>query len=132
MQVWQRGTSISVGAAASGYSADRWFITTGGSAAHTITRQATNDTTNLPFIQYCARVQRNSGQTGATQQSISQSFENINTAAYVGKTVTISFYARAGANFSPTSGTLNAVGYSGTGTDQNIALGYTGTAAVTQ
>jgi hypothetical protein len=76
-------------------------------------------------------VQRNSGQTGATQHAIYQSFESSTSIPFVGKTITLSFYARAGANFSPTSGILNAAIYSGTGTDQNIGVGgYTGSVAV--
>jgi hypothetical protein len=131
MDIWQRGTSIAIGAAANGYTADRWQVITGASAAHTISRQATGDTTNLPSIQYCARVQRNSGQTGATQHAIYQSFESSNSIQYAGKTVTLSFYARRGANFSPTSNTLNFALYGGTGTDQNIAVGgYTGSTAI--
>ena len=131
MDIWQRGTSIAIGAAANGYTADRWQVITGASAAHTISRQATGDTTNLPSIQYCARVQRNSGQTGATQHAIYQSFESSNSIQYAGKTVTLSFYARRGANFSPTSNTLNFALYGGTGTDQNIGVGgYTGSTAI--
>jgi hypothetical protein len=42
-----------------------------------------------------------------------------------GKTVTISFYARAGANYSPTSNILNYRVISGLGTDQNPLNGYT-------
>ena len=38
--------------------------------------------------------------------SFIQGLETINTIPYVGKTVTLSFYARAGANFSPTSSGL--------------------------
>jgi hypothetical protein len=47
---------------AGGYVADRWSGYA-GVAGRTVTRQVTNDTTNLPNIQYCARVQRDSGNT---------------------------------------------------------------------
>ena len=129
--IWQRGTSISIGAAAGGYTADRWQLVTGASAAHTVSRQATGDTTNLPNIQYCARVQRNSGQTGANQQSFAQSLETTNSIPFAGKAVTVSFWARKGANYSPTSSLLNVYLYSGTGTDQNLLSGgFTGQASV--
>ena len=129
--IWQRGTSISVAAASGGYTADRWQLVTGASAAHTVSRQATGDTTNLPNIQYCARVQRNSGQTGANQQSFAQSLETTNSIPFVGKAVTVSFWARKGANYSPTSSLLNVYLYSGTGTDQNLLSGgFTGQASV--
>ena len=128
-QIAQRGTSISAPAAANTYTLDRWIASTGVSAAATISRQATSDTTNLPFIQYCARVQRNSGQTGTVIWFL-QSFETINSIPYAGKTITVSFYARAGANYSMASSVLNLRLISGTGTDQNYATGYTGAAFV--
>jgi hypothetical protein len=99
-------------------------------AAGTVSRQLTNDTTNLPFIQYCARVQRTSGQTATSAHFLYQNFESINSIPYAGRTVTYSFYARAGANYSATSNALVANLYSGTGTDQNVLSTYTGFATV--
>jgi hypothetical protein len=93
-----------------------------------VSRQTTNDTTNLAFIQYCARVQRTAGNTGLQFMWMANNFESINSIPYAGKTVTLSFYARAGANYSSASNVLQARLYSGLGTDQNIATGYTGTA----
>jgi hypothetical protein len=125
MQVWQRGTSIST-SSANTYTADRWATSAAGSAS-TISRQSTNDTTNLPFIQYCMRFQRNSGQTNTTTYGIYQAFETANTIPFVGKTITLSFYARAGANYSPTSSLIGVQLFAGTGTDQNpYSGGYTG------
>jgi len=68
--IWQRGTSFSLAASTgitSGFSADRWQTATGTNQACTLSRQLTNDTTNLPNIQYCLRYQRNSGQTGTVR-----------------------------------------------------------------
>jgi hypothetical protein len=130
-QVWQRGTSVAfTGSAAGAYTADRWYIGgTNANQALTISRQATGDTTNLPYIQYAIRCQKNSGQTGNGALSIGQSFETINSVPFAGKTVTISFYARAGANYSPTSSAMNYKLVTGTGTDQNVQVtGYTGSA----
>jgi hypothetical protein len=130
-QVWQRGTSVAIAAStANVYTADRWITYTFANEAVTVARQSTNDTTNLPNIQYCARYQRNSGQTGTTILSFAQNFESINSIPFVGKTVTFSFYARAGANFSASSNVVTAALISGTGTDQNYLSGYTGTATV--
>ena len=108
------------------YTLDRWSTTTAANQAITVSRQVTGDTTNLPFIQYCARFQRNSGQTGTTALPFAQSMETINTIPFIGKTVTVSFYARAGANFSAASSALNMALVTGTGTDQNMLSGYTG------
>jgi hypothetical protein len=121
--VWQRGTST-VLTAQSAYIADRWFGS--ATAATTFSRQVTGDTTNLPSIQYCLRVQRNSGQTSVSAILMHQPMETVNSIPYAGKTVTLSFYARKGANFSDANSDLSAYLISGTGTDQNYTSGYTG------
>ena len=126
-QVWQRGTSVSVAASTVTYTADRWQISTGANEAFTISRQATGDTTNLPSIQYAQRVQRNSGQTGTTIVYQGQAFETVNSIPFVGKTVTLSFYARAGANFTAASNNLGVALQTGTGTDQTL-FGFTAAA----
>jgi hypothetical protein len=126
MQNWQRGTSISITASSNGYSTDRWNTYTGANQAITISRQTTSDTTNLPFIQYAARYQRNSGQTGTGALTFAQTFESVNSIPFAGKTVTMSFYARAGANYSAASSALSAILATGTGTDQNYFSGLTG------
>jgi hypothetical protein len=127
MQVWQRGTSVSVNASTNGYTADRWYLRNSGNAC-TISQQATGDTTNLPNIQYCARVQRNSGQTAVNSISFNNSFETLNSIPFAGKTVTFSFYARVGDDFS--GGTTEAILFTGTGTNQNRGVAaYTGDAS---
>ena len=123
-QVWQRGTSIAVPASNVYYTADRWELASSSGANYTISRQATGDTTNLPSIQYCARVQRDSGQTGLNPTYFIQGIESANAIPYAGKTVTMSFYARRGANFSATSNVLTFLLAEGTGTDQNPAGAY--------
>jgi len=126
MDIWQRGTSVAVAASTVAYTADRLSISTAASQASTVSRQATNDTTNLPNIQYCARVQRNSGQTGTGTMYVGNSIETINSIPFTGKAVTVSFYARKGADYSATSSALNLYLWNGTGTDQNVNTGYTG------
>jgi hypothetical protein len=130
MDIWQRGTSVAIAASSSGYTTDRWFYASGASQASTISRQATGDTTNLPTIQYCARVQRNSGQTGGGAVGFDCSIESVNSIPFAGQTITFSFYARRGANYSASSNILNAQVLSGTGTDQNVQAGFTGSATV--
>jgi hypothetical protein len=124
-QVWQRGTSFTGGTATT-YCADRWVAYRNGVAGSTFSRQVTNDTTNLPFIQYAMRVARDSGNTSTANIQLIQSLETINSIPYAGKTVTLSFYARAGANFSAASSNLNILLQTGTGTDQSTATGFTG------
>lgn len=123
--MWQRGTSGAGSGTA--FVADRWQAYR-GTTGSTFSRQATNDTTNLPFIQYCIRAQRDSGNTSTTPYSIGQNFESVNSIPLAGKTVVLSFYARAGANYSAASGALEVNLATGTGTDQNIYTGLTGRA----
>jgi hypothetical protein len=119
-QVAQRGTSVSV-AAGIAYTLDRWQLwATGAGTAATASRQLTNDTTNLPFIQYAARVQRTAGNADTNNIAFAQGFETINSIPFTGKPVTLSFYARKGANYSATSDVLSATLAFGTGTDQSI------------
>jgi hypothetical protein len=126
--IWQRGTSASLGGAGVVTAADRWATYTAGSAT-TISRQLTGDTTNLPFIQYCARMQRTLASADTGLLEMGQSVETINAIPFAGKTVTLSFYARAGANYSATSSIFASFLRTGTGTDQNyVATSYTGLA----
>lgn len=123
--VWQRGTSFSL-ASFGLYTADRWNFASGTNSGRTVSRQATGDTTNLPNIQYCARVQRNNGNSTATLEFLQYNLESVDSIAYAGKTVTLSFYARRGANFSAASNNLGVVLVTGTGTDQTAVGGFTG------
>jgi hypothetical protein len=128
--IWQRGTSISqsgTGGTVGNYTADRWVYGGSGGSAATISRQLTSDLTTLPHVQYCARFQRNSGNSDLSTLYFAQVFENVNSTPLVGKEVVFSFYARAGANYSASS--LSAVVGYGTGTDQAL-FSFTGTGAV--
>jgi hypothetical protein len=125
--IWQRGTSVAIPSNSGiAYAPDRWSTVTAVGQQMTISRQVTGDTTNLPNIQYAARYQRNSGQTSTSGIFFSQSIETVNAIPLAGRPFTFSFYARRGANYSPTSNILTALVYSGTGTDQNVLGGYTG------
>jgi hypothetical protein len=122
--IMQRSSTPTTGLAAAsgvGYQFDRW---TGQHASTaTISRQASSYT-GIPF---CARVQRNSGNTNtASPIRFSQSIETLESTALAGSTVTFSFYARKGANFSDANSQITAAVYSGTGTDQNLLSGFTG------
>jgi hypothetical protein len=119
--IWQRGTSFSIAGGA--YTADRWFGYA-SVAGRTVSRQ-TGDT----GFNYCARVQRDSGNTNTSSFYFGQPFEIIDATKFAGKTIVWSFYARAGANFSSTN--LDVVMLTGTGTvDSNaILVGYTGQTA---
>jgi hypothetical protein len=123
--IFQRGTTTTGGAAK--YGADRWLQGRGGATAGiTTTQQLTSDTTNLPTILNCIRLQRDSGDTSTQFLYLENNFENVNSTPFVGQTVTLSFYARAGANYSAASSLMNARVISGTGTNQRAISGFTG------
>jgi hypothetical protein len=123
--VWQRGTSAAGAANSTTYIADRWNIYR-GVAGSTFSRQVTGDTTNLPNIQYCMRVARDNANTSTSDLVLSQSMETVSSVPFAGQTITVSFYARKGANYSATSSILAVSVRNGTGTDQNDLAGYTG------
>jgi hypothetical protein len=124
--IWQRGTSIaSTASPASGtYTADRFRINQ--ILGKTVSRQASG----LTGIQYCARVQRDSGGTSTAAINFGSDLETADTLRFAGQTVTFSFYARAGANYSSASSALGINLLSGTGTDQNSFQGFTNSTAI--
>lgn len=127
--VWQRGITFTVqsGIGSTAYTADRYqFYRQGGVVGSTMSRVVTGDTTNLPFIQYAARIQRDVGNTSTANTFVVQSIESVNSIPFAGKTVTFSFYARKGADYSAGSSVLIANLFYGTGTDQNALAGFTG------
>ena len=123
--IWQRGTSFaSQSILASGYTADRFhFYRDTGATGATMSRQAST----LSGFQYAARLQRDSGNTSTAGINIRHTVETSNSLQFAGQSVTLSFYARAGANYSPTSSALAVALATGTGTDQAVYnfTGYT-------
>ena len=125
--IWQRGTSFT---AANAYTADRWAKDE--QTVSTVSRQTTSDTTNLPTIQYCARVQRTAGSTSTGNQGLIYTLETADSIRFAGQAVVVSFYARAGANYSAASSALSYNFFTGTGTDQrrSFPVGFTGEANI--
>jgi hypothetical protein len=121
--VWQRGTTFTNPINSTTYAADRWSILAGASG-YTYSRQSSG----LTGFQYCMRAARDSGSSSANNVWTTQGFETSNSIPFAGQTVTFSFYARAGANFSATSNNLSVRLFTGTGTDQNVLAGFTGSA----
>jgi hypothetical protein len=120
----QRGTSIS-GSSTLIYTLDRWCAASNNALTTlTVSQQATSDTTNLPNIRYCTRVKRSN--TGINSIFLGQSIETANAVQFAGKTITLSFYARKGSDFSASGSALTVDFKSGTGTDQNGLSTYTG------
>jgi len=119
--VFQRTSAPTTGITVSGgiaYTIDRWmsWATSGGGSCIT-SQQTTGDTTNLPFVRYCARLRRATSNSDLGNLVLGQSIENTDSARFIGQTVTFSFYARKGANYSATSDILRGSVWSNTTTD---------------
>ena len=124
MNVWQRGTSVANSGGKS-YSPDRWWCSRGGAVGGiTVSRQTSTQT----GFSYSARVQRDSGNTSTQGIYLYQDFETINSIRFAGGNVSLSFYAKLGANYSSASSILNYTITYGTGTDQSFYSGMTGQA----
>jgi hypothetical protein len=127
--IWQRGTS-STGTAYN-YTADRWLNYRGAFAAGaTFSRVASTQT----GFQYALKTQRDLANTGTDVLHLRQALETTDSLRFASQTITVSFYAKAGANFSPTSSILVSTIYQGEGTDQatNNMTGWTSVTAIAQ
>ncbi len=110
-EVWQRGSSVAVAATSTLYTADRWFLNTGGTQASTVA-QATGLSNNSRFA---AVVGRNNGQAGVTAMQFCYPLDTDEIIRLRGSKVTLSFLIKAGANWSPASGTIGYAVMCGTG-----------------
>lgn len=123
--IWQRGTNFS--SATSPYTADRWQLGRSSSSGASV-YQLTGGPTG---IQYATRVQRDSGNASTNIIYFAQSLESRDSIPLAGSTVTLSFYAHFGAQFSAASAILGATVIQGTGTNQNlISTGFSGQTTV--
>jgi hypothetical protein len=95
-------------------------------AGATISRQTSGAPTGF---QYYVRLQRDSGNTNTATINLGQCIETSMSIPYANQTVTLSFYARAGATYNSAANNVNVYIYTGTGTDQNhFSNAYTGLA----
>ena len=127
-EIAQRGTAaVTLTAASFLYPVDRFFAGRNTGTSGATAQQITS--ISLDGFQYAVRVQRTAGNTSTNDLYIGQSFETANSIPFANKAVVVSFWARAGANYSPTSSALNVRFYTGTGTDQSgLGSGFTGSA----
>ncbi len=98
------------------YAMDRWrSYGGGGGQAHSWTTRSDAGEGNG----YYSRFQRPADNTATATMGIAQGLETIDSRYFAGKEVTLSFRARGGANWSPSSGNVSFVLVGGEGTDQN-------------
>jgi hypothetical protein len=127
-EIAQRGTAaVTLTAASFQYPVDRFFAGRSSGTTGATAQQFTP--TTLDGFQYAVRVQRTAAGTSTNDLYIGQSFETANSIPFANKTVVVSFYARKGADYSPTASALSVRFYTGTGTDQSgLGSGFTGSA----
>ena len=114
MRVNQRG-NYSTTSNAYQYTTDRWWVFSGVSTVGAPSYVSSTGLTGFPFALRAQRQASNSGTSGIV---VGQTIESTNVYALQGQTITVSFWARAGANFSSSANALTAYVASGTGTDQ--------------
>ena len=122
--VWQRATTSTVSTADYYGPADRWQTTRLSSdTGRTFSRQpiTSSDTSVLGFT-YFMRCQRDASNAALNSILMVTSFETTSVRRTQNKYVTLSFYARAGANYSAASGFLRAYVTTGTGTDGRLLV----------
>ena len=116
-KIAQRATSGALTNSATYVSVDRWTAGQNTTANGIFAQVASG----LTGFQYAAKLGRNSGATTTGGIAIQQVLETTNSIPYQNQQVTISFYAKAGANYSSASNLLSMILFTGTGTDQTTA-----------
>ena len=113
MSIAQRGTSFTGITSTQTYTLDRWFGRSFSSSSMSVSQS-----TDVPdtFL-YSAKCQKPSGQSASIMR-FEQPFETNNIVYLRGQKVTVSFYAKKGADYSPTDDALPIALYSGNGTER--------------
>ena len=129
--IWQRGTTFSSINNSITYGSDRFFAFTTSATAQAQIIRSTSVPSGFLYSQQFGRAASN---TATAQQFLCQCVESWNMLDLVGQTVTVSFWAKAGANYS--GGSLSIKLSTGTTADQSAATfsagpctGYTGNQA---
>lgn len=122
MSVAQRATTFALTTAATYGSVDMWAGLQAGTA-NGILDQATGSNS----FQFFAKIGRNSGAVTTGKITLAQVLETFDSVPAQNQSVTFSFYAKKGANFSGASSNINVILHSGTGTDQSVAAMIAGT-----
>jgi len=112
MRICQRSTSTT---SINAYIVDRWR-SYGGALGATFSQQT--DATAYPRSQTALRLHRTDGDSQTNPTGLGQGVETLNSKIYAGETLTLSFKARCGANFSATSSVMTSSILAGEGTDE--------------
>lgn len=128
---WQRGTSPCTTVTSTlTYCADGWFVKGAAGSAITVAKRTTLQPVGFGGS---LRFQRDSGNTDINPVYLAQVLESVDSYRFQGQQVAFSFYAKVGANYSPTGSAIGVVVATGTGVDGSaanfISGGWTGYAA---
>ena len=115
MTIWQRATTQTFTNSLVYGSVDRWVFIQGGASASISQTQSTVVPTGF---QYAIKQQRTAASTTTGTVYSVQEIETVNCLDLAGQTVTLSFWAKCGTNFSASGSTLTSLIYQGTGVDQ--------------
>ncbi len=113
---WQRGTSFTGIANTLTYTADRWFAVGGASSSISVSQQAISAVSGIADALQFGRASTN---TNTAALTLGQVLETLDSIRAQGQQLTVSFWAKPGANFSAASLGVQLV--SGTGTNQSAA-----------
>ena len=129
-QVCARGTtgagSTGLPSASGRSGPDRWCVYRGSYGAGVTWTQVAG----TAEFQYAMRVQRNSANAVTTAIGLAQALLTSDSVQFRSQPSVLTFWARAGANYSPTSSLLGISVDTGTGTDQAVEAAWTGAANV--
>jgi hypothetical protein len=114
---WQLGTSLPFGSTVT-TGPDRFFGVGGASSSGLMARAAQTD---VPGFSAAVAFGRSATDTHTVGLTMGQVIETANTIRAQGKTVTVAFWAKAGANWAAGGGALTATLISGTGADDTAA-----------
>lgn len=115
---WQRATSFTSITNTLTYTADRFWALGGASSSISVSRQTTTPPTGFTAVARFGRASSNSDTTAIQFGYVMTSLDSV---PHQGVPFVLSFYARAGANYSAASNVLGVtVGY-GTGSDESAA-----------
>jgi hypothetical protein len=124
MEVWQRGTvPVNVPAASTIYTVDGWVVANGANQG----MQVWQVVGLTPASRYAAQFSRNTGVTGVTTSVMEFPLDTDEVVPMRGQYVTLSFWARCNAAWTPAGKTLSYSMWTGTGAPAKRVLGaYTG------
>jgi hypothetical protein len=117
----QRGTTFT---GADQYTSDRWYMFRQGSVGNKTGSVITGSIAGLSGSGF--RLQRDAADTSTAALDLAQAMESVDSIQLQGRMVTLSFYAKCGANFSAAGNILSAIVGTGTGTDQSPPSVWTG------